>query len=217
MGIRVIIADDHAVVRDGIKAMVARIAPDVSVVGEAATGFQLLDLARNTPADVYVVDISMPELNGLESISRLLRLNAQAKILVVSMHDDRNFIEKALTCGAKGYIVKDTATEDIVNGIHSVSGGTYFLSPRISKLLPNGFMNKLPLNGTKKIKSLLTRREKEILQLIAEGFTNKEVAKKLGMALNTAHVHRNNIMRKLNIHRHADLVRYALKEGFTHL
>lgn len=217
MNIRVIIADDHPVVRDGIKAVAERVAPDIFVVGEAATGFQLLDLAKNTPADVYVVDISMPELNGLECISRLLRINAQARILVVSMHDDRNFIEKALIFGAKGYIVKDSATGDIVNGIRSVFKGTYCLSPRISKLLPHGFINKLPLKGAKKIKSLLTRREKEILQLISEGFTNKEVAKKLGMALNTAHVHRNNIMRKLNIHRHADLVRYALKEGFTRL
>ncbi len=213
MSIEVIIADDHAVVRDGIKAVVDRAGKDISVIGEATNGKEVLKMAKKKRADVYIIDISMPILNGIEATNRLLKADPQSKVIILSMHDNRAFVEKTLKSGAKGYILKDSATEEVVQAIREVYRGGCFLSSKISRFVVQGFLGKRGgYEGYEKMVNL-TRREIEILQLIGEGFTNKEMARELDLSSNTVHVHRNNIMQKLDIHKQADLIRYAIKEG----
>jgi len=190
---------------------------DIEVTGEAANGNEVLKMAKKTPADVYILDISMPVLNGIETANRLIRMDPKSKIIMLSIHDSRIFVEKALKSGARGYLSKESATEDVIQAIREVYLGRYFLSPAISKFVVNGFLDKI--HHYKKYKKVvhLTAREKEILQLIAEGFANKEISVKLNLSLNTVHVHRKNIMQKLDIHKQANLVRYAIKEGLSNL
>lgn len=218
MPISVLLADDHALVRDGLKAVLDRRRKDIVVTGEAANGNEVLALAQTAPPDIYVVDISMPELNGLETTDHLLSRDPAARVVILSMHDSRTFVERAFRCGARGYILKESAAEEVVNAISEVYAGRYYVSPRISQFLVQGFLGR---GGTPEKPApeggALTRREREVLQMIAEGFTNKEIAKRLHIAMNTVHVHRNNLMRKLGLHRQADLVRYAIKEGLSHL
>ncbi|MCK4395702.1 response regulator transcription factor [candidate division WOR-3 bacterium] len=217
MSIKVILADDHPVVRDGIKFIINRKGTDIAIIGEASNGSEVLDMAKEDPADVYVIDISMPILNGIETTERLIKLEPQSKVIILSIHDSRIFVEKALKSGARGYILKESVTEEVINAIREVYKGRFFLSPGVSKFVVQGFLGKR--HGYKKYQKIvsLTRREREILQLIAEGFTNKETARKLNLSLNTVHVHRKNIMEKLDIHKQADLIRYALKEGISNL
>lgn len=217
MSIKVILADDHPVVRDGIKFIINRKGTDIAIIGEASNGSEVLDMAKEDPADVYVLDISMPILNGIETTERLIKLEPQSKVIILSIHDSRIFVEKALKSGARGYILKESVTEEVINAISEVYRGRFFLSPGVSKFVVQGFLGKK--HGYKKYQKIvsLTRREREILQLIAEGFTNKETARKLNLSLNTVHVHRKNIMEKLDIHKQADLIRYALKEGISNL
>lgn len=217
MSIEVMIADDHAVVRDGIKAIVERKGKDIKIIGEASNGKELLKMAENNPADVYVLDIAMPILNGIETTKRLRKIDKKCKIVILSMYDNGSLIDRALKYGVNGYIVKETATEEIIHAIREVYMDEFFLSPRISKFIVKRFLAKRNHSEQDKNVINLTGREREILQLIAEGFTNKEIAIELHISLDTVHVHRNNIMRKLDIHKQAGLVRYALKEGISYL
>jgi two-component system, NarL family, response regulator NreC len=210
MKIKVILADDHSIVRDGIKAVVEKKGDSIQIIGEAANGLEVLKLASAKPADVYVLDISMPHLNGIETACRLLARDPQAKIIMLSMHDDRTFVERSLRSGAKGYILKETATLEIVEGIHEVHMGRYYLTPKISSYLVEYFLEKEP---EQQAVSVLSSRERGILQMYAEGATSKEIAAQLELSLHTIHVHKNNIMKKLNIHRQADMIKFALKEG----
>lgn len=215
MSIKVILGDDHPVVRDGIKAVLNRKAKDIEIVGEAVNGKEVLKIAQNRPADVYVLDISMPVLNGIETARRLMRMDPKSKIVMLSIHDEKTFVERSLESGAQGYVLKESATEELIQAIREISRGKYFLSPGVSKFIVQEFLGKRQHYGREKKIATLTRREKEILQLIGEGLTNKEIAGQLKISLNTVHVHRNNIMDKLDIHRQAGLIRYALKEGIS--
>ena len=214
--IRVIIADDHAIVREGLKAVLHKTADDILVVGEACDGNQALKIARQTPADIYVLDITMPSLNGLETTARLLRKDKKAKVIILSMHDDRPTIEKALRAGARGYLIKASAAEDIARALRAVHRGQYYLSPSVSDAIAtpidasDGY-SEMPADGH------LTSKEREIIQMIAEGLGNKQVAYKLKISPHTVHVHRHNIALKLDIHKQTDLVRYAIKEGLASL
>lgn len=214
--IRVLLADDHSVVREGISAVLKKRAPDILVVGEAANGTAALELARRTQADVYVLDISMPSLNGLDVMARLLHKDLKAKVVILSMHDDRPTIEKALRAGARGYVIKESAAEDIVSALRAVHRGGRYLSPSASSVELSDIVDassgemQLPAAG-------LTQREREIIQLIAEGLGQKQVARRLGITENTVHVHRHNIALKLNIHKQTDLVRYAVQERIVAL
>ncbi len=214
MAIKVILADDHAIVRDGIKSVITKKGDGIAIIGEACNGNDVLKLSKTNPADVYLLDISMPILNGIETTYRLVKDNPKAKIIMLSMHDDRTFVEKALHSGARGYILKESATDEIVFGINEVYLGRYYLTPKISSYLVEDFLEREP---EKQHIPALSSRERVILQLLAEGLNNKEIAEKLSLSLNTIHVHRNNIMKKLNIHRQADLIKYALKEGIVQL
>jgi len=214
MIIKVILADDHSIVRDGIKAVVEKRGENIQIIGEAASGHELPKLAAAKPADVYVMDISMPQLNGIETTARLLAKDHHARVIMLSMHDDRIFVERALRSGARGYILKETATEEIVTGIREVHAGRFYMSPKISSYLVENFLEKEP---QKQAVSVLTSKERGILQLLAEGLTSKEIAETLTLSLHTVHVHKNNIMKKLNIHRQAELVKFALKEGIIQI
>ena len=217
MSIKVILADDHPVIREGIKAVVTAKDKDIEIIGEATNGKEVLEMADNRPADVYMLDISMSVLNGIETARRLIQIDPRSRIIILSIHDERTFVERALECGARGYILKESASEEVVNAIREVNQGRYFLSPGISKFVVQGFLERRYDHRQYKKFASLTRREREIVQLIGEGLTNKEIAGKLRISLNTVNVHQKNIMAKLNIHRKANLIRYALKEGISKL
>jgi two-component system response regulator NreC len=214
--IKIAIADDHAVVRDGIRALLHRKAKDMEVITEASNGKEMVSLARKEKADVYIIDISMPVLNGIETIEQLLKIDPKCKVVILSMHDDRRAVEKAFKIGAKGFIVKVSASDDIIKAIREVYKGRFYLCPRVSQYLVQGFLGNAT-QGEKRRVVELTSKEREILQLIAEGYSSKDIAKELELALNTVHVHRHNMMTKLNIHKQAELIRYALKEGISQL
>ena len=214
MPIRVLIADDHSIVIEGLKAVLKETAADILVVGKAANGNQALKMAREIPADIYVLDITMPYLNGLETMTRLLRINKKAKIIILSMHDDAPTIRKAFQAGAWGYLVKESATEDIVRALHTVYRGQYYLSPSVTDVDMADMIN-VSSGNLEMQKTDLTSKEREIIQLIAEGSGNKQIAYNLKISINTVKVHRHNIALKLNVHKQTDLVRYAIKEGIV--
>lgn len=213
--IRVHIADDHAVVIEGLKAVLKRTAPDITVSGEARDGRKALAMARQSPADVYVFDISMPVLNGLEAMERLLVSNGAAKVIMLSMHEDRPTIEKALRAGARGYLVKESAAGEIARALRVVHRGDCYLSPAVSALLEAPSLRS-PRKRAKTCEwSRLTGKETDVVRLIAEGLGNKQIAASLSISLSTVQVHRKNIGRKLDIHKQTDLVRYAIREGLS--
>ena len=158
----------------------------------------------------------MPILNGIEAVDRIVKQDPEAKVVMLSMYDDRVSVEKSLKAGAKGFIVKVSTADEIVDAIEEVSAGRFYLCSKVSKYVVQGFLGKtIPRN--KRDSSGLTPKEKEVLQLIAEGYSSKDIAKSFNLSLNTIHVHRNNIMKKLGIHKQAELVRFAIKEGIAQL
>ena len=214
MKTKIILADDHALVRQGVRMMLETAANEFEVIGEVSNGEELLALAKKTPADVYIVDISMPVLNGVEATRKLLKQSRDAKVLILSMYDDRVSVEKSLKAGAKGFMVKVSRAEELLEAVREVAAGKFYFGGKISKFLVQGFLGN---HAPKKKHGYLTAKEKEVLQLIAEGYSSKQIAQHFTLSLNTIHVHRNNIMRKLGIHKQAELVRYALKEGIAQL
>jgi DNA-binding NarL/FixJ family response regulator len=215
--IRVVIADDHPVVRDGLRLTIERSAEDIQVVGEADTGREVLALAQDQAVDVYVLDITMPDLNGMEAMRRLLRADADTRVIILSLHDSRGFVEEAIQSGARGYLVKESATRNIVQAIREVHAGNFFLSPAVSSFVVTDYLGRETAPSPPPASRVLTSREREVLQLIAEGLTSKEIAARLGLATNTVRVHRNKLMAKLDIHKETDLVRYAVKQGIAKL
>jgi two-component system response regulator NreC len=212
MRIRVLLADDHSVVRAGIKSLAESLG-DVTVAGEAADGQELLALARTTPADVYVIDIEMPVLSGIEAMERLLAERPGSRVVILSMYHDRVLVERAFRAGARGYVLKESVAEDIVRAVKEVHQGKYWISPQISGYLVDRLVT---MGGTREPGSestILTRRQREILKLIGDGLTEKEIGTKLKLSHNTVHVHKNRIMKTLDIHTKAELIRYALKHG----
>ncbi|MFA5480327.1 MAG: response regulator transcription factor [Candidatus Muiribacteriota bacterium] len=208
--INVLLADDHAVVRAGIKSVIER--KDIKVIAEASDGEEVLKISSNLKPDIYILDVSMPNLNGIETSHRILKENPQAKVIILSMHDDKTFVEKAFKYGVKGYILKESAVEEIITAIKEVYSGNFYLSPRISHYIISGFLWN-NMNEEQREETTLTQREKEVLQMIAEGLTSKEIADKLCLSVNTVQVHRKNIMKKCSAHKQTDLVKVALKEG----
>lgn len=211
MPIRVIIADDHPIVRDGLKFTLEKSGVDMQVVAEAGDGLAVLELAARIPADVFVLDITMPGLNGLEAMRRLLALCPSAKVIILSLHDSHAIVEKALTAGARGYLLKESASRDLVEAIREVHRGNVFLSPAIAHCVLKGFLR--PARSGSRVRPGLTGREREILLLIAEGLTGKDIAARLSLTLSTVRVHRRNLMAKLGLHKETELVRYAIREG----
>ena len=212
--IKIAMADDHVMVRSGIRSVLERKEKNIQVVAEVSNGKELLEFAKNHDADVYLLDISMPILNGIETAQKLLKMKPDAKVIILSMYDDRISVEKAIKAGAKGFVVKVANIDTIIKAIEEVSKDRFYLCSKVSRYLVEGFLNKIP---GRRPKGDLTPKEREVLQLIAEGYSSKKIAAEFGLSLNTVHVHRNNIMRKLKIHKQAELIRYAIKEGIAHI
>jgi DNA-binding NarL/FixJ family response regulator len=215
MSIRVVLADDHPVVRAGLRSVIEKSGREIVVVREAADGNEVLRIAEKSGVDVFLLDIEMPFLNGLETAERLIKKDPKAKVIILSLHDARIYVDRAVRAGVKGYILKESATEDVIQAIEEVDRGNFFMSPAISKYIVDGFLGRVTAKKNKPAGDGLTNREREILQLIGEGLTSKEIAQRLNLFLNTVQVHRRNLMSKLAIHKQSDLIRYAIKEGIA--
>ena len=205
--IRILLADDHAVVRQGFKMILAAEA-DMEIVGEAANGREAVDLAEQLRPDVVVMDVSMPELNGIEATRRLASSVPHARVVALSMHKDSVYVREILRAGARGYLLKDSGAADLVAAIRAVASGESYLSPAVS----NAVLDDYRRHATNPI-DLLTSREREVLQLLAEGKTNKEIAGVLNLSVYTVEAHRGRIMEKLNLHSIGELVRFAVRNG----
>jgi len=211
---RILIADDHSIVRSGIRYLLSA-RNDVEIVGEADNGLSAISLARKLKPDMILMDIAMPQMNGVEAIQEIVREAKETKVLVLSMHSDDRMVSRAMKAGAKGYLIKDCDSKELNEAINALSAGDVYLSKELSSALIHGYIEKLvnDIPGT----SILTPKERQILQMIAEGNTTKDIAALLNVSIKTVEVHRSNIMRKLNLHNIADLTKYAIREGLTHI
>jgi two-component system, NarL family, response regulator NreC len=210
--IRVLLADDHTLMRRGLRLIVEQ-QPDLVVVGEAEDGRQAITLAASLRPDVAVLDIGMPNLNGIEAAKQITDGKSGAAIIILSMHADETYILRALKAGARGYLLKDSAESDLVRAIRSVAEGKSFFSPAVSKVLLEDYVKKLQRTGSEDSYDLLTPREREILQLIAEGKSNKDVANLLNLSVYTVETHRANLMEKLKLKSVPELTLYAVRKG----
>jgi two-component system, NarL family, response regulator NreC len=209
---RILLADDHQLMRSGVRLMLER-EPDLTVVGEAADGREAVALAKSLKPEVVVMDIGMPNLNGIEAALQMTQGIPDLAIIMVSMHSDESYVLRALKAGARGYLLKDSAEADLIKAVHAVAGGKSFFSPAVSKLLLDDYVRKLKRSGTEDAYDLLTPREREILQLIAEGKSNKDVANLLNLSVYTVESHRSNLMEKLNLRGLPELILYAVRRG----
>ena len=210
--LRILLADDHTVMRAGLRALLER-QPNLEIVGEAQDGRQTVELASVQVPDVVVMDIAMPNLNGIEATRRMISKHSSISVVILSMYSDESYVMRALEAGARAYLLKDSTVTDIVRAIEAVSQGKSFFSPKISRILAEEYVRVLKQKGVADSYELLTVREREILQLLAEGKTNKEVANALNISLYTAETHRGNILQKLGLHSTAELVLYAVRKG----
>ncbi len=205
--IRILLADDHAVVRQGFK-MILSAQPDMEIVAEAGNGREALEMAEEARPDVVVMDVAMPELNGIEATRRLAASAPHARVLALSMHKDSVYVREILRAGARGYLLKDSGAGDLVSAVRAVASGEGYISPAVS----NAVLDDYRRHVTNPI-DLLTSREREVLQMLAEGKTNKEIASVLNLSVYTVDAHRGRIMEKLNLHSINELVRFAVRNG----
>ena len=207
-----LLADDHAIVRRGIRSLLEAHG-DVKIVGEAADGLEALRLCEEQQPDVVVLDIGMSKLNGIEVAARVQKLSRPPHVIILSMHADESYIIRALNAGARAYLLKDATDEDLVPALRAAAAGKPFFSPSVTALLVEDYMGQLRSRGLTDSFHLLTDREREVLQLLAEGRSNKEVAVLLDVGLSTVETHRANLMQKLNLHNTAEIVLYAVRKG----
>ena len=213
--IKVLLVDDHTIVRQGIRALLESV-PDIQIIGEAEDGKAAVEMAEKLRPNIILVDISLPMLNGLEVTRRVRKKVPECKVLVLTMHENEMYVSQILRTGASGYLVKKTAVSELIMAIRSVHQGKAYFSPSISKIVLNDYLRK-ESKGDGPSTELLSNREREILQLLAEGYSNKEIAVILNLSVKTVSNHRNRIMQKLDIHDITSLVKYALKQGFIEI
>jgi two-component system response regulator NreC len=212
MLIRILLADDHTVVRDGLRALLEK-QPDMAVVGEAADGRDSIRLAEEQSPDVVVMDIGMPNLNGIEATRRILAANPRTAVVMLSMHQDESYVLRSLKAGAKGYLLKDSLRSEVIDAIRAVFQGRSFLTRKVSRMLQEDYIRQLESRGLDDRYDLLTDREREILQMVAEGKSNKEVANVLNISQTTVETHRGHILQKLGLHSVPELILYAVRKG----
>jgi DNA-binding NarL/FixJ family response regulator len=210
--VRILLADDHTVVRKGLRLLLES-HPGFQVVADAADGRAAMALAEEHAPDVVVMDIAMPVLNGIEAARQITARLPHTAVVFLSMHSDEGYVLKALKAGARGYLLKDSAEHDLINAVRAVTEGKSFFSPAISKMMVEDYMRELRERQIEDTYELLTTREREVLQLLAEGKSNKEVAAVLNLSLYTVETHRGNILQKLNLHSGAELILYAIRKG----
>jgi DNA-binding NarL/FixJ family response regulator len=209
--LRILIADDHEVVRQGVRAILEA-QPGWSIVAESENGADAVEQAQQTKPDIALLDISMPLLNGLEATRQILKLNPEIQVLILTMHESHELVQDVLAAGARGYVLKTDAKRDLVNAVRSLSERRPFFTSKVAEMVLEGYRHRGAPVGTEiAVGERLTARERQILQLLAEGKSSKEVATALDISIKTADTHRANIMRKLDLHSLADLVRYAIR------
>jgi two-component system, NarL family, response regulator NreC len=211
MNCKVLIADDHGVVRKGLRLLLEQY-PELEVIGEAANGREAVTMAATLSPQIVVMDVAMPILNGIEAAEQILKVNSKTGIIILTMHADESYLLRALNVGVKGYLLKESAEEDLLLAIRAVANGKPFFSRAINETLLEDYMRVLKQQGLSDTFHLLTAREKEVLQLLAEGKTNKEVAVLLDVSPYTVESHRTNLMQKLNVHNTAEIVLYAVRK-----
>jgi two-component system response regulator NreC len=209
--IRILLADDHTMVRDGLRALLDRQA-DLQIVAEASDGRECVRLADEHSPDVVMMDIAMPRMNGIEATRRIVAAHPAIAVVILSMHQDESYVLQSLKAGARGYLLKDSAREDVLEAIRTVVQGRSFLTRKVSRMLQEDYIEQLQSKGLDDTYELLTDREREILQLLAEGKANKEVANLLNISPTTVETHRGHILRKLSLHGTADLILYAVRK-----
>jgi two-component system response regulator NreC len=210
--LRILLADDHTVMRTGLRVLLER-RPNLEVVGETENGRQTVELSALLKPDVLVMDVGMPILNGIEATKQIVYQRPTTAVVILSMHADEAYVMRALKAGARAYLLKDSAAADVIGAIEAVSQGKSFFSPKVSRILAEDYVRVLKQKGEVDSYELLTSREREILQLLSEGKTNKAVAMLLNVSLYTVEAHRSNILQKLNLHNAAELVLYAVRKG----
>jgi two-component system, NarL family, response regulator NreC len=213
--IRVFLVDDHTVVRQGLRRILES-DDEIEIVGEAGDGRTAIDLVQKLRPHVVVMDVAMPELNGIEATRQIIKRVEGAKVLVLSMHGDDVYVRQALKAGARGYLLKDSEDLDLIKAVKAIRGGGSFFSPPVSKVVLSGYLGDKADGDAEDSVARLTDREREVLQLIAEGKTNKEVAHALSVSVNTVETHRKHIMEKLDLHNTAELVRFAIRTKIVH-
>ena len=206
MPLQILLADDHLIVREGLKAILEREGFDV--IGEASDGREAVQLARTLHPDVAILDLSMPLLNGLQAAQEIPHVSPRTRTVLLTMHTEDHYVLEAIRAGIRGYVVKRQATSELVQAIREVANGSVYLSPSISAAVVQAYLHKTELPPDP-----LTSRERQVLQLVAEGKTTKEIAQLLGVSVKTAESHRTRMMEKLDIHETASLVRYAIRRG----
>jgi len=210
--IHILLADDHTVMRRGLRLLLES-QPEFNVVAEASDGRRAVEQAEATRPDVAVVDIAMPNLSGIEAAQRMIAALPHVAIVILSMHSDEGYVLRALKAGVKGYVLKDSAEGDLIQAIKAVHQGKTFFSPEISKMLVEDYVHEIRTRGAEDSYDLLTSREREILQLLAESKSNKEIALALNLSPYTIETHRRNLQEKLNVHSLAELILYAVRKG----
>jgi two-component system, NarL family, response regulator NreC len=210
--ITVLLADDHRILREGVKSLIEK-APDIEVVGEASEGGEAVAKAQALSPDIVLMDITMPGMNGLEATRQIKALKPNIKVLILSMHESNQYISQFLRSGASGYVLKDTAASELVGAIHAIFQGDAFLYPSIARKLLEEYLQKVQSGEESESYDGLTGREREILKMIAEGRSNKDIADLLSLSIRTVQAHRANLMGKLHMHDRTELVRYAIRKG----
>jgi two-component system response regulator NreC len=213
--IRVFLVDDHTVVRQGLRRILES-DEEIEIVGEAGDGRTAVEIVQKLRPHVVVMDVAMPELNGIEATRQILKRVDGTKVLVLSMHGDDVYVRQALKAGAHGYLLKDSEDLDLIKAVKAIRGGGSFFSPPVSKVLLSGYLGDKVAGEVDDGVARLTDREREVLQLIAEGKTNKEVAHALSVSINTVETHRKHVMEKLDLHNTAELVRFAIRTKMVH-
>jgi len=209
--IRILIADDHGIVRKGLRLQLEQNSA-FEVVGEASEGREAVRMAEELGPDVVIMDIAMPNLNGIQAAAQVVKKNPQIGVIMLSMYSDETYLTRTLAVGAKGYLLKENAEQDLETAVKAVAQGKPFFSPAIANTLLEDYMRQLQQRGLQDSYDLLTDREKEILQLLAEGKSNKEIAGMLNVSVNTVETHRTRLMQKLNLHSSAEIVLYAVRK-----
>jgi two-component system, NarL family, response regulator NreC len=210
--VRILLADDHTVVRKGLRLLLES-HPGFQVAADASDGREAVAMAERCRPDVAVLDVAMPVLNGIDAARQISSKLPKTAIVILSMHSDEGYVLRALKAGARGYLLKDSAEEDLLHAVEAVSEGKAFFSPAISKMLVEDYMRQMRERQVEDSYDLLTTREREVLQLLAEGKANKEAATILNLSLYTVETHRSNILQKLNLHSGAELILYAVRKG----
>jgi two-component system response regulator NreC len=210
--LRILLADDHIVMRTGLRALLER-QPNLEVVGESEDGRETIELSASLKPDVVVMDVGMPILNGIEATRMIVGQHPTTAVVILSMHSDESYVMRALKAGARAYLLKDSAAADLISAIQAVSQNKAFFSPKVSRILAEDYVRVLKQKGAVDSYDLLTSRERQILQLLAEGKANKEVAAALNISPYTVETHRSHILEKLNLHNPAELILYAVRKG----